>query len=101
MASNSPSPHRLGDNKFRGVPYWSQTGRRLLKQLSQYEPQDRVSHSMGTGHVPWMILRHGWKRGLDFCLSAMSARSDSRIFLASAVPSIFAATMAELENGLL
>ena len=45
-------------------------------------------------NAPWMILRHGWKRGLMPFFSAISARSCSRTLRAIAVPSIFAAAMA-------
>lgn len=41
-----------------------------------------------------MILSEGWYLGLDFCLSAISRASLSRICFATAVPSSLVAAMA-------
>lgn len=53
-------------------------------------------------HVPWIILRQGWKRGLTTFFSAISVCSRSRTLRAIAVPSIFMAGMAagKLEKAL-
>lgn len=47
-----------------------------------------------------MMVRRGWNLGFAFCFSRMSLAMDSRIFLATAVPSILLATMAEVAKDL-